>query len=276
MTYRQLLKNTTEEFFASGIPEPETDAWELLSCAFGISKKDYFLISANEAESRGLIRLKESIRIRKTRKPLQQILGHTGFMGLDFKVNEHVLCPRQDTELLVEMALKAVFPGASILDLCTGSGCVLISLMRMSGETAGTGVDISEDALLVAKENAKRNLVHPSWLRGDLFAPVKGKRFDIIVSNPPYIPSDVISGLMPEVRDYEPRQALDGGKDGLNFYRRIIEAAPDHLNENGSLFFEIGVDEASAVESLLYDRGFYDIHTYKDYAANDRVVCARL
>ncbi|MBQ9632149.1 MAG: peptide chain release factor N(5)-glutamine methyltransferase, partial [Lachnospiraceae bacterium] len=178
-------------------------------------------------------------------------------------------------ELLVEKAGEHLPPQARVLDLCTGSGCVLISLMRLFDGIEGIGVDISEEAIAVARENGRRNFVHPIWRQGDLYKPVKGERFDMIVSNPPYIPTGAIEHLMPEVRDHEPRRALDGGEDGLLFFREIIRDAPLYLKEGGWILFEVGVDEALAVESMLFDRGFGSIRHYRDYADNDRVVRGR-
>lgn len=275
MTYKQLLSNATQRLTAAGVLNPEVDAWELFSEAFGMQRKDYLLVMRDEADDEGWAKYEKLIALRETRKPLQQILGHAGFMGLDFIVNEAVLAPRQDTELLVEEAAKRLQPGMSILDLCTGSGCVLISLMHLVRDVQGIGVDISQKALDVARENARQNFVHPSWRQGDLFEAVFGEKFDLITANPPYIPTDVIEGLMPEVRDFEPRRALDGDVDGLAFYRRITEETPDYLKENGWLLFEIGVDQKIAVETLLFERGFSDIHCYRDYAGNDRVVAGQ-
>ena len=275
MTYQQSLSGAARRLADAGVLNPEVDAWELFSEAFGMARKDYLLVMRDEAEAKGQAEYDRLVALRKTRKPLQQILGHAGFMGLDFAVNEHVLAPRQDTELLVEEALKRLKPGMAILDLCTGSGCVLVSLMHLVQGVTGTGVDISEKALDVARENARKNFVHPDWRQGDLFAAVAGERFDLITANPPYIPTGVISGLMPEVRDFEPRQAVDGDADGLAFYRRITDEAPEHLKDNGWLLFEIGVDQKIAVETLLFERGFSDIHCFKDYAGNDRVVAGQ-
>ena len=275
LTYQQLLLNATARLAEAGVLSPEVDAWELFSEAFAMQRKDYLLVMRDEAGAKGQAEYERLVALRETRKPLQQILGHTGFMGLEFAVNEHVLAPRQDTELLVEEAAKRLQPGMSMLDLCTGSGCVLISLLHLVQGVTGAGVDISGKALAVAKENAKRNFVHPIWRQGDLFAPVAGGRFDLITANPPYIPTEVISGLMPEVRDFEPRRALDGDADGLAFYRRITAEAPDHLKDGGWLLFEIGVDQKIAVETLLFERGFSDIHCYRDYAGNDRVVAGQ-
>ena len=272
MTYKELLTEGVRRLDAAGVLSPEVDAWELLSLAFGLVRKDYLLMMRQEADVARLKEYDRLIALRETRKPLQQIIGHTGFMGLDFLANEHVLSHRQDTECLVEEAAKRLEPGMSVLDLCTGSGCVLIALMHLGQDLKGSGVDISEEAVLVARENARRNFVHPELYRGDLFEPVAEERFDLIVSNPPYIPTGVIGELMPEVRDYEPRAALDGSGDGLAFYRRIVREAPAYLTEGGWLFFEIGVDQRVAVETLLFEQGFSDIRCVRDYAGNDRVV----
>lgn len=276
MKYKDILKQGTNILEQNSIPDCEVDAWELFSMAFEIDKKDYFLKSMEECEEQSKCdHYFELIDRRSTRIPLQHILGHTGFMGLDFYVDSNVLCPRQDTEILVEQAAKKLGSGMKLLDLCTGSGCVIISLMHMIKSVEGVGVDISEAALSIAKRNAKKNFVHPTFMHGDLFSPVEGMKFDVITANPPYIPSDIIKGLMPEVRDHEPIGALDGDVDGLKYYRLITDAAPKYLNEGGWLFYEIGVDQKIDVETLLFERGFSDIHCYKDYSGNDRVVCGQ-
>ncbi len=275
MTYRELLKYGIKELDEAGVPNPDVDAWELMEKACSIDRKDYLMAAFDAPLQEQIESYEKLIAIRKTRKPLQQILGNAGFMGLTFEVNEHVLSPRQDTELLVEEALKRLSPGMSVLDLCTGSGCVLVSIMRMCRDLKGMGVDISAEALEVAKRNARKHLIHPRLKQGDLFEPVLGEQFDMIVSNPPYIPTNIIDGLMPEVSVYEPRRALDGGGDGLDFYRRIASEAPEHLFDEGWLLFEIGVDEKISVETLLFEQGFSDIHCYKDYSGNDRVVAGQ-
>ncbi len=215
-------------------------------------------------------------------------------MGLEFSVNEKVLIPRQDTEILVEEVLRELFDGMRILDLCTGSGCILISLLHYSNDCEGLGVDISTEALKTAAENAFRLLGGEHGLsqeentagadgpgrrydfrQGDLFEAAEGK-FDIIVSNPPYIPSVIIETLMPEVREHEPRLALDGGQDGLVFYRRILEGSGEYLNAGGKLFLEIGYDQAEAVGRLMEQAGFQEIRTKKDYSGHDRVVWGTL
>lgn len=275
MIYQRILTEAAAQLEAAQIPDPEVDAWELFEEAFSINRKDYLLLMREEADKEGVIRYRNLLERRKKREPLQQILGHTGFMGLDFVVTGAVLSPRQDTECLVERASEHLKKEMSLLDLCTGSGCILISLMHMGENIQGFGVDISEEAIKVARINAERNYVHPRLLCGDLFEPVGDMRFDMIVSNPPYIKSDVIPSLMPEVKDYEPLSALDGSADGLLFYRRIIEGASAHLNDGGIILFETGVDQRQDVSSLLFDAGFSDIRSYRDYSHNDRVVSAR-
>ena len=192
---------------------------------------------------------------------------------MTFSVNENVLIPRQDTEILVEEVMKDLHGGCSILDLCTGSGCILISLLRYSNECHGVGVDLSGEALKVAGENAARLIPKEDYafLEGDLFEKVEG-RFDVLTSNPPYIPSKVVDGLMPEVRDHEPRMALDGMEDGLHFYRRILKECPPYLNGGAQIFFEIGFDQGEDVKRLMEDAGCMDVRVIKDYAGLDRVV----
>ena len=186
-----------------------------------------------------------------------------------------MLIPRQDTEILVEEVLKNLHDGMEILDMCTGSGCILISLLRYSNDCAGLGVDISGGALRVAEKNAQNILSGFSgkvrFLESDLFENVE-EMFDVIVSNPPYIPAGDMEGLMPEVRDYEPRIALDGGEDGLVFYRKILEGSRSHLKKGGMLFFEIGYDQGRAVSKMMRETGFLDVQVRKDYAGLDRVV----
>ncbi len=212
--------------------------------------------------------------------PLQHITGEQEFMGLVFKVDGHVLIPRQDTEILVEEALRHLHDGMNLLDMCTGSGCILLSLLYYSNGCSGTGVDISKEALVLARENAaqisrlaggKEEISNCRFLQSDLFEKLEGK-YDMIVSNPPYIPTEVISGLMEEVRDYEPMEALDGKEDGLFFYREISVGAYDFLKGGGYLFYEIGHDQANAVEDIMEKAGYREVTVVKDYAGLDRVV----
>ena len=213
---------------------------------------------------------------RKKREPLAYILGRSDFMGLSFEVSSDVLIPEQDTENLIEEVMREICDGDRILDLCTGSGCILLSLLHYSNNSVGVGTDLSEKAVAAAKKNAVNlGLSDRADLRcGDLFEAVRpDERFDIIVSNPPYIQSGIIASLAPEVRDHEPRIALDGGEDGLSFYRRIIPAAARFLVTGGLLYLEIGYDQADAVTALMKEAGYYEVRTVRDYGGNDRIVC---
>jgi release factor glutamine methyltransferase len=217
---------------------------------------------------------------REKRLPLQQILGEQEFMGLKFLVTPEVLIPRQDSECLVEEVMRYLHDGQALLDLCTGSGCILLSLLHYSNDCHGTGTDISTEALAVAAENEKRLRALPreapplkevEWLESDLFEAVHG-RFDIITANPPYIPSGEISALMAEVSEHEPRLALDGGFDGLVCYRRLIDQAGQYLLPGAYLFLEIGSEQAAAVGEMMEKASLREIEVIKDLAGNERVV----
>ena len=268
----------------------------------------------------------KGIKRRAAREPLAYIVGEQSFMGLPFIVSEDVLIPEQDTENLVEEALRLIDDGSRILDLCTGSGCILLSLLHYTNGCIGVGTDLSEKALEIARRNASAHGLSDQtvWLQGDLFDALdplnkkdnddkENKRenykiednkreenrddqaeksteseksesgfpgmsytsgYDMIISNPPYIPTSVIDTLQPEVRCAQPRMALDGGGDGLDFYRRIIREAPAHLVVGGRLLLEIGYDQAEAVSDLLREAGYYGIEILKDYGGNDRIATA--
>lgn len=273
MTYAEVYESGVKELERAEIEEARLDARLLLEYVCHTTRQDLLAHGervVTEEEGRqydGLI-VKRALHI-----PLQYLTGVQEFMGLEFQVNENVLVPRQDTEVLVEEAMRFLHDGMRILDMCTGSGCILLSLLHYSNDCEGVGADISESALAVAKQNAERIGVSEAvrFVRSDLFSDVEGK-FDMIISNPPYIRTDVIPTLMEEVREHEPMEALDGGDDGLFFYRRIIEEAPAYLNGGGQLFFEIGYDQADAVMILLASAGFKDIALVQDFAGNDRVV----
>ena len=227
-----------------------------------------------EEEERGFL---GQLERRSRREPAAYILGDQDFMGLRFAVSPAVLIPRQDTENLVEEALRELTEGARILDLCTGSGCVLLSLLHYSNECTGIGTDLSAQALEIAEKNTEQLGLagRASFVCGDLFASLKPERqFDLITANPPYIRTGDIDGLQPEVALCEPRGALDGGEDGLLFYRRIAEAAPGYLNIGGVLLMEIGCDQAQDVTRILSDRNYYNVEVYRDYGGHDRVVKA--
>ena len=341
---KKILKN-------AGIVEADLDAWYLFEQSFGISRAQYFLCArenivgstaqkmtaqeqtGNSLESKNALDcvelwLKEklsayenALKKRVARIPLQQIIGQQEFMGLSFFVNEHVLIPRQDTETLVELVLQEQKDkDISILDMCTGSGCIAVSLKKLGGYAHVEGADISEESLKVAKRNseeilenndvnndavssrteqiqnctnltnnqnkqnnsAKRKISEASKLsqagvtfrHSDMFSNFpETEQFDVIVSNPPYIPSAVIEELEPEVRDHEPRGALDGTADGLYFYRILAEECAKHLTPGGHVYFEIGYDQGAAVKELLDIHGFKDTRVIQDLAGKDRVVC---
>lgn len=274
MTYREILKSTIEKLKTAGVPDPETDAKQFLKEAAGADYGHLLMLMRDEAPIEVADKLKKYIELRKKRIPLQQILGYTEFMGLKFRVTEDVLCPRQDTEILVEQVLKEINPSTRVLDLCTGSGCIAVSLAKL-GKVDVTATDISEKALSVAAENAELNDASVHFFRGDLYEALPSEeKYDIIVSNPPYIRTSVIDTLEPEVRDHEPLIALDGTADGLEFYRRIISLASNYLNSNGSVFFEIGYDQGDAVTDLLRNASYSAVQVIKDYGGNDRVVMA--
>lgn len=273
MTYREAYQAGRERLASAGIDEAEIDARLLLEYVCGTDRNQLIVYGQEPVREEELQRYQKLVKQRANRIPLQHLTGVQSFMGLDFQVNEHVLIPRQDTEILVEEVLRHLHDGMQILDLCTGSGCILISLMRYSNDCQGIGADISPEALKVAVENAKRLIPEEEirFVESNLYERVEGM-FDIIVSNPPYIPAGIIETLMPEVRDHEPRLALDGSEDGLIFYRRIINECREHLKGGGMLFFEIGFDQGADVRELMEQAGFLEVEVSKDYAGLDRVV----
>lgn len=274
MTLSGLLREGREALQAAGIPEWDLDAWYLLEYAAHCTRNEYFLRPEKEVLPQEKQLYRTLIRKRSAHIPLQYLTGSQEFMGLSFFVDENVLIPRQDTEILVEEALRALGSGMRVLDVCTGSGCILLSLLKLCAGLEGTGTDLSEKALQVAGENARRLGVEASFVQGDLFEPVSGK-YDCIVSNPPYIASREVDALMEEVRDHEPRMALDGGEDGLYFYRKIAIQSPKYLNDRGRIFLEIGFDQGEAVAGLLAP-AFDEVRIVQDLAGLDRVVCGIL
>ena len=386
-TLRQLLDEATEKLNITKVPDPRYDARALLMSAYQLSPAQYLLYEHDapetliprvlpdaEALSAATTLFQANVDRRRRREPLQQILGTAGFYGLDFLVTKDVLCPRADTETLVDAVLGNLMPeqigavhtapsvnstcaarteaenpavdtsssehtvdkcpdflahvdndGASLLDVCTGSGCIAIALTKFGAFHDTTAVDISDAALAIARQNAERLLITeadtaatttPSavsadeitvatstrmnpgprmevhlqnaavdftLLRSDMFSALAErtedgalKRYDVIVSNPPYIPSAVVDELEPEVRDYEPRIALDGTADGLRFYRILAEESVHYLKPGGRIYLEIGYDQGERVPALLEAAGFHDITVIRDFGGNDRVVAAHL
>lgn len=294
MTYREALAWGQEQLRMAEVPDFALDAGYLLEFTSGRKHIDLVLDGREQMTEALFAKYRDCIRRRAQRIPLQQITGSQAFMGLDFMVNEHVLCPRQDTETLVEegLAILASLQSGSaknrqanadreirLLDLCTGSGCILISLLALARgqETPihGLAADLSPEALAVARENAKRNGVSAAFVLSDLFAEIEGS-FDLITANPPYISSGQLEDLMPEVRDHEPRMALDGDEDGLAFYRRIAGQAPDYLREGGWLLMEIAFDQGQAVRQMLSDGPFEEIEIIQDLSGRDRVLKGRM
>lgn len=281
-TLQMIYREGKEQLEAAGVPDADLDAWYLLEFVTGISKARYYGNPEAGIDEREALKYRDVIRQRAERIPLQHITGEQEFMGFSFQVDEHVLIPRQDTETLVEEALGVLKPKMEILDLCTGSGCILLSLLKLGEKQGiaglkGTGADISREALKVAEENGRRLEIpgdQLAWVRGDLFEKLEGP-FDLLVSNPPYIPSGELSGLQEEVRLHDPALALDGHEDGLYFYRRIAAEAGKYLRDGAFLMLEIGWDQGEAVRGLLEAAGYREVEVKKDLSGNDRVVRGR-
>lgn len=299
LTYGEAYREGAARLAEAGIEEAELDARLLLEFVCGTDRNTLLAHGDREVSGAEIERYRELIGKRAAHMPLQHLTGEQDFMGLPFLVNQDVLVPRQDTEVLVEEVMKHLHDGMRILDLCTGSGCILLSLLQYSNNCEGVGTDLSGRALAVARENyerlrTQRPEMRARFLEGDLFEALESaglsesrtawesgtasenrrasERFDIIVSNPPYIKTDVIDTLMPEVRDHDPVMALDGGADGLVFYRKITENAGAYLNGGGMLFFEIGCEQAEDVCHIMEEAGFREIEVVKDFAGLDRVV----
>ena len=297
MTLREAYEYGREQLNLAGIDDADLDAWYLLEYVTGITRTMYYVKMQDEMIPEQEKQYREFIETRASHIPLQHITGVQEFMGLEFLVNEYVLVPRQDTEVLVESVLDVLEPEMKILDMCTGSGCILISLLKCSEmrcshklrhqltsvqegckpfencekQILGVGVDISEEALKVAKANCEKNGVKAELIQGDLFENVSGQ-YDVIVSNPPYIRTAVIEELKEEVKFHDPFIALDGKEDGLYFYRKIVEKSPGYLNDGGMLLFEIGHDQGEDVKKLMEQAGFTGVTVKKDLAGLDRVV----
>lgn len=293
MTLENCLRQGINTLQSNNVSDADFDAFALLEYVTGVSKSDFFFKKSEKISDSCYERYIELIERRSKREPLQHITNRQNFFGYDFYVDSNVLIPRQDTEVLIEKILEVIEANfnveissdISILDMCTGSGCIAITiykeLIKRGFNIDATAVDLSKDALAVTEKNVE-NLVGIKALNNtfhiiesDMFSNINNNRsYDIIVSNPPYIPTRDIEKLEPEVRDYDPIMALDGDTDGLRFYRRIIEESSNYLN-NGFIAFEIGYNQGDDVKSLLEEKGYKDIHIYKDLGGLDRVIIGR-
>lgn len=275
---RALVREAAERLSRAGIGEAHLDARLLLEYAAGVTAQEYLMDPFRELPEEKVRAYREAVGKRAMRIPLQHITGVQEFMGYPFRVNAHVLIPRQDTETLVECALEKLEPGMRVLDLCTGSGCIAASLYligrekgKVSQESRFDASDISEEALATARENCQALGADVRLIRSDLFGRTEGP-YDMIVSNPPYIRRDVIEGLQEEVRLHDPYIALDGHEDGLYFYRKIAAQAGRHLRRGGWLLLETGHDQREDVSRLLAQAGFACVQAKKDLAGLDRVL----
>ncbi|CUO75314.1 Release factor glutamine methyltransferase [[Eubacterium] contortum] len=298
MTLREAFQRGEELLTEAGITDARLDAWYLLEHVSGVGRAMYYAMPdkiLTEVQEKQYI---DFIEKRAQRIPLQHLTGTQEFMGLEFRVNEHVLIPRQDTETLVEESIRFIrkykenscgvsagITGSSrrenekafrLLDMCTGSGCILLSILHEIRKEKkllieGTGADVSEKALETARENAESLHIRADFLHSDLFDRVEGN-FQMIVSNPPYIRTDVIETLQEEVRQHDPLLALDGKEDGLYFYREIVDTARRFLVSGGCLLFEIGAAQGEAVQSMMCEAGYTHVAVKKDLAGLDRVV----
>lgn len=275
MTLREAFLYGKDFLRKAEIEEYETDAWLLLAAACECTRNDYYMRGNTLIGAAEEALFMEYLKKRSERIPVQHILGEQEFMGLNFKVTPDVLVPRQDTEVLVEEVLKGLKAGSRILDMCTGSGCILLSILHYAKKCAGVGADFSEAALGVAEENANKLGIECEFIHTNLFEKIEGS-YDVIVSNPPYIATEEIETLMPEVRDMEPRMALDGGEDGLFFYRKIVAASKQYLNPGGRLLFEIGCGQGKDVAEMMEAAGFGEVQVKKDLAGLDRVVSGKI
>lgn len=280
MTYEALLKDARTKLEAAGITDATTDAWYMLSAASGLANANFIAKFPEEVPADIADAFAALLKRRIAHEPVQLILGETEFMGLRIKLDGTTLIPRPDTERLVECAMEYWHERyekgdkLSALDLGTGSGCIAIALAYYGRFEKVDASDVSAEAINCARANAALGKVDINFMCSDLFAGIEGT-YDMIVSNPPYIKTGDIDGLMPEVKNYDPITALDGGEDGLDYYRSIASEAAAHLNDNGALFLEIGFDQGADVKGLLESAGFKEIKIIQDYGGNDRVVSAR-
>lgn len=275
MTLKELYDAGTDVLDENGIESPETDAFYLLEHVTGIDMSRYLLQKGMDVSGEMQREYMRLIDIRAAHVPYQYITGTAPFMGYMFKVTPDVLIPRFDTEILCEEASGRIKGEMNVLDMCTGSGCIAVALKLMCPEAIFTACDISEKALDIARENARINGADMKFVQGDLFENLNGEKYDLIVSNPPYVTAGEYETLSPEIRDHEPEGALTAGEDGLDIYRRLIPEAKEHLLPGGYLLMEIGCAQGIPVRNLLEKAGFKDVKIIKDLAGLDRVAGGR-
>lgn len=274
MTIRQILAKATSALREADVPDAAYDAQAMLAHLLRENVLNMRIDSGRELSADVIARYEAMLARRAAREPMQYILGETSFMGLDLHVAPGVLIPRQDTEILCEEAIRRLgVTGRRVLDIGTGSGALAIAIALFAALAEVTAVDVSDDALAIARENAQRLGAQVEFLKSDCFSALADQRFDLIVSNPPYISAEEMKGLMPEVL-CEPELALYGGEDGLSFYRRITREAPKYLNPGGFLLFEIGWKQREAVEALMREH-IGEPFALRDYGDNWRVVGAQ-
>lgn len=274
---KELIKQGKNILENADISDAMTDSWLLAEYVFGMTKAAFYMSPDMTVTKEQAVRFLTMVNKRAEKIPLQHITGCQEFMGIHFFVNRDVLIPRQDTELLVEKTIEYIHKEQkklSVLDMCTGSGCIAISIDKLCRNVEVTAVDLSEKALDVAKRNNAYNKTNVQFIHSDLFDNVVNQ-YDIIVSNPPYIKTEEIANLMTEVKEHEPFMALDGDKDGLKFYQKICENIKKYLKPEGRIFFEIGYDQGKTVPEIMRQFGFHNIEVIKDLSGNDRVVTAR-
>ena len=283
MNAKEWVSWGTSQLEEQQISDASLDAWYLFEFVTSMSRIDFLLDGDKEIKEEQGKRYEQLIKKRKEHIPLQHLTGVQEFMGYEFFVNENVLIPRQDTETVIEEVLKTAPSGEKMLDVCTGSGCIALSIALLGNYKEVVATDLSKEALFVAKKNAERLLKENEtnsfvrFYQGDLFESIpKEEKFDLIVSNPPYIETKECEKLMPEVKDHEPMMALDGREDGLYFYRRIVKEARRYLTDGGWLFFEIGYNQGSALQEIFSSyKEYEEIQIKKDLAGLDRIAAAR-
>jgi release factor glutamine methyltransferase len=275
-TIRKVLDWTKSYLADKGVDNARLESEWLLAAITGHDRVGLYVNYDQPLTDAELANYRSMVARRAKREPLQYILGTQEFYGVEFEVSPAVLIPRHDTEVLVMEALQLAPQAKTVLDIGVGSGCIALALARSLPEADVCGVEKSPEALKLAQRNAENLGVRVTLCEGSLFEPFLGQRFDLVVSNPPYIPTADLAGLQPEVRDYEPLGALDGGADGLDFYRAIIASAPQHLNPGGWLMVEVGIDQSMAVSELFAATGFTEIFIARDPQQIERVVGGKI